>query len=88
MDLIYGQKPENTNLNDTDKQTAMKLAGLNEFVKMGTQDFINFIERRLIPDLKSSGYTATAGDFEEGIGYLKQTEPLGQKADDFVWYLP
>lgn len=38
----------------------------------GEEDFIDFLENTLIPDLKESGYELTAESFEEGIEYLSQ----------------
>jgi len=36
------------------------------------EDFINFLENTLIPDLKASGTDATAEDFEEAIYWMNQ----------------
>jgi hypothetical protein len=38
------------------------------------QEFINYLNDTLIPDLKQNGHEATAEDFEEAIFWLKSKE--------------
>lgn len=35
------------------------------------QDFVHYLNHTLIPDLKQSGLTATAEDFEEAVEHIK-----------------
>lgn len=40
---------------------------------MNRNEFINYLEQTLIPDLKESGHTATAEDFSVAVRFLKES---------------
>ena len=44
--------------------------------EMTLVEFIDYLEQTLIPDLKDSGSTATAEDFETAVYYLNQLNDL------------
>lgn len=47
-------------------------AEVKEYGWETVSDFIGYLEDTLIPDLKEAGQKATAGSFEEGIGFMKE----------------
>ncbi|MBF0556375.1 MAG: hypothetical protein HQK96_17800 [Nitrospirae bacterium] len=58
------------------KTGAIPPKGENDESEWATvEDFRKYLEETLIPDLKESGRTATADDFEEGLRYL----PIAEK---------
>lgn len=47
------------------------------------REYVNFLDRTLIPDLKDSGYEATAEDFEECSRLIR----AGKTDDGFAGFL-
>lgn len=58
--------------------------------QVSTVDFVRFITRTLIPDLKHSGHYATAQDFDRAVAFIEDPSTLffdGYGRGQFVAYL-